>query len=549
MDSTRPSTASSTQGGINQNLTLEQTQEQKKAEEFGCKARRTQDKVAMKVIRKECRGQHELIDQKDLVEIEIMSQINNPYINTLIDYYFQEDEKTQQEELILLQPLAMSDLKQFLECNKPFIQSCLIENYPEGRMPEKQAIEFLAQLAIGIKGMHDNKVIHRDLNPRNILVFKNDKKTALDNQEYILRISDFGCSRILKINEEEAMTRVGKLNYMPREQNSNKGYNSSVDIYSLGLTVFQMITGQVLDAVDILSKNVDTQYYSTEFIDLLYSLCSIDFKDRPSIDKIIENPLIQKSQTFMNCMLNGILPMSKAKINNAIDHLKNLQKVRTQFKEKELEWQAQYEMAFGNNDKQYFINKYKSENNFQNDENSKALGNILVFKRVIESNGNIFIGLYKDDNKFYGRYYEKDQIREGNLSNGKFQGQVSGFGISMHGYTYFFDGEYVDDKRNGQGVVLYSVGAMYSGEHKDGSKSGIGIEYWPNVSVYEGYWRYGQRCGNGVLRLDNGDTEVRTWKQGKQHGEIIKTYANGKQLKKTYDMGQELPNEEIKSTQ
>eukprot|EP00347_Sterkiella_histriomuscorum_P009088 403342565 len=345
MESTRPSTARlTTQGVISQYLTLDELKKKTKPDKFEFRIERelgsgafgtvysidlytrVQEKVAMKVVRREFRGKHLEIEQKDLVEIEIMSQISNPYINNLIDYYFQVNKDTGQEELVLLQPLAMYDLQQFLQSKKPYDQFSLIENYPKGRMPEKLAIEFLAQLAIGIKAMHDNKVIHRDLNPRNILVFENDKNTTLNNQQYNLRISDFGCSKILKLDEEIAISRVGKVNYMPPEQNSDTGYNANVDVYALGLTVIQMITGKVIDAGIISSRKLELQCYSPEFIDFLYKLCSLDHEMRPSIDEVIEDPIIQKSQTFLNCLLDGIIPMNSTKIDRAIDSFKILQK-------------------------------------------------------------------------------------------------------------------------------------------------------------------------------------------------------------------------------
>eukprot|EP00347_Sterkiella_histriomuscorum_P017808 403347909 len=345
MESTRPSTARlTTQGVISQYLTLDELKKKTKPDKFEFRIERelgsgafgtvysidlytrVQEKVAMKVVRREFRGKHLEIEQKDLVEIEIMSQISNPYINNLIDYYFQVNKDTGQEELVLLQPLAMYDLQQFLQSKKPYDQFSLIENYPKGRMPEKLAIEFLAQLAIGIKAMHDNKVIHRDLNPRNILVFENDKNTTLNNQQYNLRISDFGCSKILKLDEEIAISRVGKVNYMPPEQNSDTGYNANVDVYALGLTVIQMITGKVIDAGIISSRKLELQCYSPEFIDFLYKLCSLDHEKRPSIDEVIEDPIIQKSQTFLNCLLDGIIPMNSTKIDRAIDSFKILQK-------------------------------------------------------------------------------------------------------------------------------------------------------------------------------------------------------------------------------
>eukprot|EP00347_Sterkiella_histriomuscorum_P008972 403343024 len=508
MERTAPlTTKSQSQGLISQNLTVEQLKKKRKPLNMEVRLgsvkskgafgtvytadifQKTQKKVAMKVIRREERGQIQEIDQYNLIEIEIMSQIDNPHINKLIEYYFQVDEKTNQEELVLLQPLAICDLSKFLE-----------------GMPEKEAIEFLAQIAIGTKGMHDKKVIHRDLNPRNILVFKNDQRSALNNLEFLLKISDFGGSKILGYDQSRALTQqVGKINYMAPEQlnNSVQGYKSGVDIFALGLTIFQMISGKVFNASDITSRNFKAQQYSSEFIELLYKLCSLDYQQRPSVDQLIEHPIIQKSSAFIGCLLHGIVPFPSSKIKSAIDYLQNLQKqeytvnsvyrqyeaqekliedlqkkfpsyilqdrlkkplkqsipeigrifyqmkrVRTEYKDQESEWQALYEIAIGNNDKQYFTNKYLGESNLKNDEKLRIL-NECSFLREINASGDIFIGFYKDDSRFYGRCYERDTIKEGHLGNGIFQGEISEYGINVYGDYFYYDGDYVDDYRNG----------------------------------------------------------------------------------------------------
>eukprot|EP00347_Sterkiella_histriomuscorum_P005217 403357444 len=571
MEKTASSTTS-TQGVISQNLTLEQVKKKTKSDKFDVRLgralgsgaygtvysvdlyTRVQEKVAMKVIRREFRGQFEKIDQKDLVEIEIMSQIGNPYINKLIEYYFQEDKSTGQEELVLLQPLAMSDLKQFL-----------INNYPKGRMPEKQAIEFLTQLTIGLKAMHDNKIIHRDLNPTNILVFKNDKKTFFDTQEYILRISDFGCSKILQLDENEAMTRVGKLSYMPSEQNSNKGYNQSVDIYALGLTMFEMITGQLQVVEDILSKSIKTEQYSPEFIDLLYQLCSIASKDRPTVEQILQNPLIQKSQTFLNCQLNGFLVI-QCKAQEFIDELElkfpaqileqrlkkplkhsipelgsvlyQMERVQTEFKHQINKWQAQYELAIGNNHKKYFIDKYEAQ--LQELEKLSDLDQ-CTFKREVEASGDIFVGFYRDGSKFYGKQYERYKIKEGHLKNGEFDGEVC-----EYEYNSYYDGKCIDGLYNGYGVMLNRDGSMYCDDWKNGMYHGSGRFHWNDGDIYEGQWINGDQHGKGVYKCANGDTKKGTWKDSQQHGEFIFTYANGRQQKIAYEMDREISRKDIK---
>eukprot|EP00347_Sterkiella_histriomuscorum_P005891 403354880 len=456
----------------------------------------------MKVVRSEG-GQHQKISYKELVEIHIMSLIDSPYINKLIDYYFQEDQSTGQEELVLLQPLAMCDLLQFLK-----------DNYAEGGMPEKQAIEFLAQLAIGTKAMHDKRIMHRDLNPKNILVFKNEKITSLCNQEFTLKITDFGCSRILKPDEEEAKTLVGKKLYMAPEQ-TDKGYNPKVDVYGLGITLFQMITGQILNSGDITSRKPNLQCYSPKFIDLLYKLCEQDHEKRPSIDEVIDNPIIQKSQTFINCLLNNILPMSKSKIEGSIDYFRELQEVRTQFKDHQNMWQSQYRLALGDNEKQYLIDKYQREQDNQNFESLLALIE-CKFKTEVEPNGNIFVGFYKQDSlkrqdgslsysKFYGRYYTKDYITEGSLKNGKFNGDTSEYAINAEGNNYFYDGDQVDGNWNGYGVMIWNNGDMYCGEYKNGKRHGQGTYYWSDGKSYEGQWMNNDRHGEGVMKYANGD--------------------------------------------
>eukprot|EP00347_Sterkiella_histriomuscorum_P002419 403368227 len=610
MESTRASTASFfSQSLISQNLTPEEVMKKTKPVDFEMRKgrflgggaygkvysadiyKKTWEQIAMKVVtfKGEERGSFEKITQQDLVEIEIMSQIHNPFINKLIEYYFQENEDTQDPELVLLQPRAMCDLSQFLT-----------DNYADGGMPEKQAIEFLAQLAIGIKAMHDKRVIHRDLNPHNILIFKNEQTTFLNNQEYTLKITDFGCSRILKLDEKEAMSRKGKVRYMAPEQanSDNKGYNPNVDVYGLGLTVFQMITGKVIDAGIISSRKLDLQCYSPEFIDFLYKLCSLDHEKRPSIDEVIDDPIIQKSQTFLNCLLDGIIPMNSTKIERAIDGFKLLQKeyeaqqqfiddlekkfpnlqerikrplkntlpeigkmfhlmkkVQTQYKDQKKQWQAQYQLAFGNNEQQYLIEKYQSDEKNYNLESLRELKE-CKFKKEVDANGDIFVGFYKKERmegldttytKFYGRLYSSDCIKEGYLTNGKFNGETSEYGI-IHDINYYNDGDYVNSSRNGYGVIIISNGDMYCGEFVNDERHGLGTYYWNYGNIYEGQWMNSNYHGEGVQLYANGDILKGTWKDDKKHGEFIKTCPSEKQVKITYDMGKKITKDEVKTT-
>eukprot|EP00347_Sterkiella_histriomuscorum_P006560 403352306 len=391
------------------------------------------------------------ITQGDLEEIEIMNQIDNPYLNKLIDYYFQFDQEIQSEQLVLLQPLAMSDLKQFLKANYAF-----------GRMPEKQAIEFLAQLAIGLKALHDKSVNHRDLNPNNILVFRNESKTSLDSSEFILKIADFGCSKIFN-GVEEDNCNIGRYNYMSPEQKIKecRGYNPKIDVYALGLTVFEMITGQILSSEEIIQRKAHhVQYYSTGLIDLLYKLCSQDIWRRPSINDVVENPIVQNSQAYQNCLLKGTLTMTKSKIETTIAYLKNFQK--------------------------HYGRDYIKEGYFRDGINQGE-----GCEYGTNSNGQCW---YYD-----GKYVD---------------GKSNGYGVMFWSYGGMYFGMHKNGCYHGKGIYYWNDGRIYKGQWMNDLRHGEGIQKYSTGETDQGSWYEGKLNGEILRTLKNGQTEVILYDKG-----------------------------------
>eukprot|EP00347_Sterkiella_histriomuscorum_P009008 403342884 len=213
-----------------------------------------------------------------------------------------------------------------------------------------------------------------------------------------------------------------------------------------------------------------------------------------------------------------------------------MNRVRTEFKGKESQLQAQYEIAVGINDKEYYINKYMSELNIQDIQQQRVLED-LEFKREVEADGNIFVGLYKDGGRFYGRYYQKDYIKECHLRNGEFNGEACGYRMHLWG-NHYYDGEFVDGLCNGYGVQIFSIGNMHCSQWKNGIAIDMDWAHYMN----------GIRHGEGVWTYPNGDKLVGAWVSDEKHGEYIKTYANGKQEKIIYLDDEEKSREEIKTT-
>ncbi|KAA6338404.1 MAG: putative Cytokinesis protein sepH, partial [Streblomastix strix] len=91
--------------------------------------------------------------------------------------------------------------------------------------------EYTAQITRALDHLHSHNVMHRDLKPANILV----------NQDGTIRLGDFGLSR--EMNEDYYLTIAGTKVYMAPEVHLLKRMNKSSDMFSLGVIIFQLITG------------------------------------------------------------------------------------------------------------------------------------------------------------------------------------------------------------------------------------------------------------------------------------------------------------------
>ena len=95
------------------------------------------------------------------------------------------------------------------------------------------------QIAHGVKYMHSIGIVHRDLKPENILCVK-------PNSIESVKIADFGISKMVKpefIEDSTFSTMVGTLSYTAPEILRGKGYNKSVDYWSLGVIMYILLCG------------------------------------------------------------------------------------------------------------------------------------------------------------------------------------------------------------------------------------------------------------------------------------------------------------------
>ena len=104
----------------------------------------------------------------------------------------------------------------------------------KGRLDVKEAIGIAIQVAQGIEAAHEQHIIHRDIKPQNMLISMDGK----------VKVADFGIARAVS-SQTMNSTVVGSVHYISPEQ-ARGGYSDErSDLYSLGITMFEMVTGRV----------------------------------------------------------------------------------------------------------------------------------------------------------------------------------------------------------------------------------------------------------------------------------------------------------------
>lgn len=116
------------------------------------------------------------------------------------------------------------------------IEGITLKSYilKKGQLGVKETIGIAIQVAQGIAAAHDQHIVHRDIKPQNIIISRDGK----------VKVADFGIARAVS-TQTMGVTAVGSVHYISPEQ-ARGGYSDSrSDIYSLGITMYEMLTGTV----------------------------------------------------------------------------------------------------------------------------------------------------------------------------------------------------------------------------------------------------------------------------------------------------------------
>lgn len=116
------------------------------------------------------------------------------------------------------------------------VEGITLKNYIEkkSRLSIKEAISIAIQVSMGIEAAHNNHIIHRDIKPQNIIISKDGK----------VKVTDFGIAKAATSNTITSNV-MGSVHYTSPEQARGGFSDEKSDIYSLGCTMFEMLTGHV----------------------------------------------------------------------------------------------------------------------------------------------------------------------------------------------------------------------------------------------------------------------------------------------------------------
>ncbi|HJW04641.1 MAG TPA: serine/threonine-protein kinase, partial [Azospira sp.] len=177
--------------------------------------------VAIKTIRFDL-GDQEDFERRFFREAKSAARLNHPAIVTVFDAG-----KVDDMAYIAMEFLEGRDLRQ------------LLRSEPEGgqRLPYDRIAELIAAVADGLDYAHQAGVVHRDVKPANIIVLDGSTNTGA------VKLADFGIAQLQSSAKTMTGTMLGTPKYMAPEQIMGQAVDGRADIFSLGVVLYQLLTG------------------------------------------------------------------------------------------------------------------------------------------------------------------------------------------------------------------------------------------------------------------------------------------------------------------
>ncbi|XP_062857803.1 serine/threonine-protein kinase D3-like [Trichomycterus rosablanca] len=250
---------------------------------YGGKHRKTKRDVAIKVIDKMRFPTKQESQLRN--EVAILQNLHHPGIVNL-ECMFETPERV----FVVMEKLHGDMLEMILSSEK-------------SRLPERLTKFLVTQILVALRHLHFKNIVHCDLKPENVLLASAEPFPQV-------KLCDFGFARIIG---EKSFRRsvVGTPAYLAPEVLRSKGYNRSLDMWSVGVIVYVSLSGTFPfnedEDINDQIQNAAFMYpphpwkeISGEAIDLINNLLQVKMRKRFSVDKSLSHPWLQDYQTWLD---------------------------------------------------------------------------------------------------------------------------------------------------------------------------------------------------------------------------------------------------------
>ena len=172
--------------------------------------------VAIKILKDEFTSNEEFI-RRFKNESKAIAMLSHPNIVKVFDVSFGD-----LIQYIVMEYIDGITLKEFIE--------------RQGSLRWKDAVHFTLQILKGLQHAHDKGIVHRDVKPQNIMVLPDGT----------IKVTDFGIARFAR-SEQRTITdkAIGSVHYISPEQARGEKTDEKADVYSVGVMLYEMLTGQL----------------------------------------------------------------------------------------------------------------------------------------------------------------------------------------------------------------------------------------------------------------------------------------------------------------
>ena len=170
---------------------------------------------AVKIMRDDTAAD-ECFRRRFRTESQAVAMLSHPNIVSVYDVSHNEN-----IEYIVMELVDGITLKQYMK--------------EHGALPTDEVLNFSIQIARALAHAHSKGIIHRDIKPQNVMLLKDG----------MIKVADFGIAALQNDIEESTNETVGSVHYIAPEQARGAAADARSDIYSLGIVMYEMMTGRL----------------------------------------------------------------------------------------------------------------------------------------------------------------------------------------------------------------------------------------------------------------------------------------------------------------